>query len=100
MKKVCLFLRIMVVVGEIYLPAARVGIGYNCYFVHMQEFDFSSLEKKAMECEECGWSGKGYETEKGYHSLPEAIEIYCPVCHYFFGEIKRNEDHPSQEHIT
>ena len=61
----------------------------------MEEFDFVSLERRIMECEECGWRGRGYETEKGYKSLPEAIEIYCPVCKHYFGEIKKN-DSPSR----
>lgn len=61
----------------------------------MEEFDFVSLERRIMECEECGWRGRGYETEKGYKSLPEAIEIYCPVCKHYFGEIKK-DDSPSR----
>jgi|GEM_PF-6124807 len=56
----------------------------------MRQFDFVRLEKEILECEECGWRGPGYETEKGYASLPEAIEIFCPVCHYYFGEVQKD----------
>jgi ribosomal protein L33 len=52
-------------------------------------FDFISLEKIRLECEECGWMGKGYETEKGFMDLPEAIEICCPVCGNYLGEIRK-----------
>jgi predicted RNA-binding Zn-ribbon protein involved in translation (DUF1610 family) len=55
-------------------------------------FDFISLEKKELDCEECGWSGRGYETDKGFEYLPEAIEIYCPICGNFFGEVPRQEE--------
>ena len=61
----------------------------------MEQFDFETLENAHLECEECGCSGKGYETEKGYNSLPGVIELFCPVCKHFFGEIKReNTDQP------
>ena len=53
----------------------------------MQEFDFETLENATIECEDCGWRGKGYETEKGYAALPQAIEIYCPVCRHYFGQV-------------
>ena len=53
----------------------------------MRGFDFESLEEQLLDCEECGWIGKGYETEKGYISLPAAIELYCPVCQHYFGEV-------------
>jgi hypothetical protein len=55
----------------------------------MQTFDFMTLEQKRLECEECGWIGRGYETEKEYELLPEAIGICCPVCGHYFGEVKR-----------
>lgn len=55
----------------------------------MQKFDFISLETNSLECEECGWLGQGYETEKGFGLLPDAIEIHCPVCGNYFGEITK-----------
>jgi len=55
-------------------------------------FDFISLERKELHCEECGWSGRGYETDKGFEYLPEAIEIYCPICGNFFGEVHQQEE--------
>ena len=55
-------------------------------------FDFISLERKELHCEECGWSGRGYETDKGFEYLPEAIEIYCPICGNFFGEVLKKEE--------
>jgi Zn finger protein HypA/HybF involved in hydrogenase expression len=55
-------------------------------------FDFISLERKELNCEECGRSGKGYETEKGFEYLPRAIEIYCPICGNFFGEVLQEEE--------
>jgi len=55
----------------------------------MQDFDFVRLDKEMVECEECGWSGIGYETEKGYASLPDAIEIFCPVCANYLGQVRR-----------
>jgi Zn finger protein HypA/HybF involved in hydrogenase expression len=58
----------------------------------MQLFDFTQLEKEVLECEECGWRGCGYETEKGYKSLPETIEVYCPVCKNFLGEVKKEDE--------
>ena len=58
----------------------------------MQTFDFISLETKQIECEECGWRGKGYETDKGYASLPEVIEILCPVCGHFLGEVRKERN--------
>jgi hypothetical protein len=59
------------------------------YRVNMQVFDFTTLEQKILECEECGWRGKGYETEKEYNLLPKVIGICCPVCGCYFGEVKR-----------
>ena len=56
----------------------------------MQTFDFISLEQRTLECEECGWRGKGYETEKDYALLPEAIGINCPVCGCYLGEVKKD----------
>jgi hypothetical protein len=55
----------------------------------MQAFDFLTLEQKTLECEECGWMGKGYETEKEYDQLPESMGICCPVCKNYLGEIKK-----------
>jgi len=53
-------------------------------------FDFASLEQQPLECEECGWRGQGFETEKGFEALPVAIEVYCPVCGNFLGEVPRD----------
>lgn len=55
----------------------------------MQTFDFSTLEKVDLECEDCGWLGNGYETEKSFASLPNAIDIVCPVCGFYLGEVKK-----------
>ncbi|MGZ3837656.1 MAG: hypothetical protein ACXVBR_16435 [Flavisolibacter sp.] len=55
----------------------------------MKTFDFLMLEDAELECGECGWMGKGYETEKNFSSLPEAIDVCCPVCGCFLGEIKK-----------
>ena len=50
-------------------------------------FDFETLNETELECEECGWTGKGYETDKEYTALPAAIELYCPVCKNYFGVV-------------
>ena len=60
----------------------------------MERFDFVLLETKVLDCEECGWRGRGYETEKGYASLPAFFEICCPVCSHYFGEVRKEEDEP------
>ncbi len=57
-----------------------------------RNFDFVSLEREHLECEECGWSGSGYETDKGYEALPGAIDLYCPVCQNFLGEVTKGEE--------
>lgn len=54
-----------------------------------QTFDLETLAERRVECEECGWVGLGYETEKKYENLPQAIEIYCPVCRNYLGIVKQ-----------
>jgi hypothetical protein len=53
----------------------------------MQKFDFVVLEQVVLCCEECGWIGKGFETDKKFDYLPQSIEICCPVCGNYFGEV-------------
>ena len=54
-----------------------------------RNFDFVSLERQPLDCEECGWSGEGYETDKEFEALPGAIELLCPVCRNFLGAVPR-----------
>ena len=55
-------------------------------------FNFETLEQTEIECEECGWVGKGYETQKIYIGLPADIELYCPVCGNYLGLVVKQAD--------
>jgi hypothetical protein len=63
------------------------------YLMIMQyQFSSSKLAEIELSCPKCNWQGKGEKAVKEELFLTEAIELYCPECHHYFGFISTSEE--------
>ena len=56
------------------------------------QFNSSALTEIELSCPKCTWHGSGKEAAKEELFLTDALELYCPECHHYFGFISTTEE--------
>jgi hypothetical protein len=60
------------------------------------EFTSKVLTEIELTCPKCAWQGNGKKAAKEELFLTDAVEIYCPQCHHYFGFISTTEEENRQ----